>query len=100
MYGIPMTKETKSYGLSLVNSFLRETVQEEQTNCHKIRCIPLLKELINYNPDLNVDRISALICVLYQRAEMYRIEIVENKPTYNILQSDFFTKGLSWEGRK
>lgn len=95
-YGLPMTKEVKAYGLSLINSYLRETVQGEQTNCHKIRCIPLLKELILYNPDLNCDRIMALMCVLYQRAEMYRIEVVENKPTFNIMQSDFFKRGLVW----
>lgn len=55
-YGVHMPTEIKRFGEGLINQWLRDINNGEQKNVHRIRCIPLLKELILYNEDGNFDR--------------------------------------------
>lgn len=93
-YGIHMTTEIKRYGEGLVNTWLRETNNGELRNAHKIRCIPLLKELIMYNQDGNFDRVMALVCCMYLKEELRKYEIKEEQKAKSILDSDFFKQGF------
>lgn len=74
--GIHMSTPIKEYGESLILQWLVEP-NEETNNLNKIRSIPLLKELIAYNDDINADRVMALMCLLY-----YSQELVKYKPEY------------------
>lgn len=93
-YGIHMTEEIKRYGEGLVNTWLRSTNNGELRNVHKIRCIPLLKELSLYNNDGNFDRVMALICCMYLKEEMRKIEVKQEEKVKSILDSDFFKQGF------
>jgi hypothetical protein len=89
-----MPVEIKRYGEGLINIWLRRTYEGDVKVCHKIRCIPLIKELIMYNPDGNFDRVMALMLCLYQKEEIrkYEVQIVEKTKTF--LDSDFFQTGI------
>lgn len=70
--GIRATPQVNSLGRRLVNSFLLEQVEEDENgkvilNLHKVRSIPLLQELINWNISGNFDRVSAMgmLMILY-----------------------------------
>lgn len=92
--GMHMIIELKLYGEGLINQWLRDTNDGEQKNVHKLRCIPLLKELILYNTDGNFDRVMALMMCIYQLNEMRRMVIHEEEKVKTILESDFFKKGI------
>ena len=60
----------KRHGEELIKSWLIESYNDKADsavlNLHKIRCIPLLKELIAYNNEGNFDRVSCMILAMYQ----------------------------------
>jgi hypothetical protein len=93
-YGIHMSQEIKFYGEGLINQFLREKNDAEFNNTHKIRAIGLLKELILFNHDGNFDRVMALMCCMYLREEMRRVEVKQDERVKGILESDFFKNGM------
>jgi hypothetical protein len=93
-YGMHMTTEIKHYGEGLINQYLREKVQGELTNTHKIRAIALLKELILFNHDGNFDRAMALMCCVYLREELRRVDVKEETKVKTILDSDLFKRGI------
>ncbi len=93
-YGIHMPTEIKRYGEGLVNMWLRDTNESELKNVHKIRSIPLLKELILYNEDSNFDRVMALICCIYQLNEMRRYEVKLEEKVKTFKDDPFFTSGF------
>ena len=89
-----MTTELKHYGEGLINQFLREKVEGELTNTHKIRAIALLKELILFNHAGNFDRVMALMCCMYLREELRKVEIKKENNIKSILEGDFFKTGM------
>lgn len=91
-YGMHMSPELKSYGEDLINQWLRDINDGELKNVHKIRCIPLLKELIMYNPDGNFDRVMALMVCLYQLNEMRTHPADEQRNYVPMHQRGFFNK--------
>lgn len=93
-YGIHMSQEIKFYGEGLINQFLREKNDAEFSNTHKIRAIALLKELILFNHDGNFDRVMALMCCMYLREELRRVEVKQEERVKTILESDFFKNGM------
>jgi len=42
-------------------------------NLHDINCIPLLQELISYNPKGNFDRVMALMLCMFHAQENYKL---------------------------
>jgi len=93
-YGLPMPKEIKRFGEGLINTWLRSVYEREVKVVHKIRCIPLLKELILYSPDINADRVMALMCCIYLKEDMYRHQVKETERVKTILDSPMFQKGI------
>lgn len=95
--GMHMTQGLKEHGEDLLNQWLREPYEGDSDvmNLHKIRSIPLLKELIAYNDDGNFDRIIALMMVMYacQELKKYRIEET-NAIATGVLGSNFFNRTL------
>jgi len=93
-YGMHMPLEIKRYGEGLINSWLRRTYEGDVKVAHKIRCIPLLKELIMYNADGNFDRVMALMLALYQKEEIRKYEIKLEDKVKTFLENDFFKTGF------
>lgn len=93
--GMHMTPGLKEHGEDLINAWLREQYDTEPDvlNLHKIRSIPLLKELIAYNEEDNFDRAIALMLIMYasQQLRKHRLEDTEDA-TKGILESDFFNR--------
>lgn len=92
--GMHMTLPLKEHGEDLINAWLRETYDSDPDimNLHKIRCIPLLKELIAYNSEGNFDRAMALMMVMYAVQETRKHRVEEIKEDNDILNSAFFNK--------
>ena len=79
--GVTTTLPIKNFGFRLIRDWLLKPVikiyqneegQEEETtvsNLYNIRNRALLKELVLYNPTINVDRISALSMLMIYREE-------------------------------
>lgn len=80
--GMHMTQGLKEHGEDLINAWLRETHEADPDvlNLHKIRSIPLIKELIAYTSEEgNFDRVIALMMVLYACQEVRKHRIEETK---------------------
>lgn len=99
--GMHMVTQLKDYGEELINHWLRaESVEAGVSNLFQIRSIPLLKELISYDPDpkKNFDRVIALMMVLYYNAEKKKMKTDEAKENDNTLgqfyESKFFKTGF------
>jgi hypothetical protein len=94
-----MPQEIKRYGEGLINTWLRKTYEGDIKVAHKIRCIPLIKELILYNPDGNFDRVMALMLALYQKEEMRKYEIQVEEKVKTFLDHEFFQNGFTKKGQ-
>lgn len=68
------THPVQKHGRDLIKTYLVNVSPgtEEVLNVHRIRSIPLLKELMYWNPEGNFDRVSALSMLMLYRAEKYR----------------------------
>ena len=93
-YGMHMILELKKHGERLINFWLRDSYEGEIRNVHRIRCIPLLKELILFNYDNNFDRVMSFMMVMYLKEELHRHVIKEETRVKSLLDSDFFKKGM------
>lgn len=105
--GTPPTKEINSYGRTLIAEWLlspavgQDNLKEGEQpllQLHKIRSIPLLKELIYWNIDGNYDRVSALgmLMILWKDRERMLVEM-ESTQKFNANES-FFTKRFNKKG--
>lgn len=98
--GMHMTPALKEHGEDLINAWLREQYDTDSDvlNLHKIRSIPLLKELIAYNPEGNFDRVIAFMLCMYavQQLRKFRVEETTDKAE-GILASNFFNKKLRFK---
>lgn len=92
--GMHMSQGLKEHGEDLINAWLRESYDGDNDvlNLHKLRCIPLIKELIAYDDEGNYDRAIAFMMIMYavQQTKKHRIE--ETKQENDILNQDFFNK--------
>lgn len=93
--GMHMTPQLKEYGEELIKSWLLEPYEGEQVlNLHKLRCIPLIEELISYNSEGNFDRVIAFMMCLYQAQELRKQKLDGQTVVKDVLQSPFWTKKL------
>jgi len=93
-YGMHMPLEIKRYGEGLINIWLRRVYEGDVKVAHKIRCVPLLKELIMYNTEGNFDRVMALMLALYQKEELRKYDVKLEEKAKNFLEQDFFKTGF------
>ncbi len=72
--GTQTSQGITNWGLSLIKSWLAsDAYGGEGINIDRLMSPALIKELISYNPDINVDRIMALIMVMIYREDMIKI---------------------------
>ena len=91
--GMHMTKELGTFGEGLIKSWLIEPYDDRTPdilNLHKMRCIPLLKELIAYDGEKNTDRVSAMIMLMYYILQLRKHIVVQEKEDDGIEHSAFF----------
>lgn len=92
--GCHMSTGIKNHMIDTINNWLRDDATDGFQNMHFIRSEALLKELIAYTKDLNVDRVFALGMTLMLAADM-RNKIEEtNNPIRLNHQKDFFNKRI------
>ena len=112
--GVNATAPIKNYGYKLIRDWLLKPVQQVETtesgekietiipNLYRIKNMALLKELILWNPEINVDRIMALLQGMLYREEkmiLYQGDMrkAEHVPT-GIETDDYWSK--NYPGRK
>ena len=92
--GTPANKAINTWARKLLADWMMTKVEnEDMILLRKIRSIGLLKEAINWNPDGNFDRISAMGMVMIARAQMYKfIETAKNPETTSLLDDPFLSR--------
>jgi hypothetical protein len=96
-YGMHMNNALKRYGEELIKTWLlspHDDGESEILNVHKLRCLPLIQELVAYNPAGNYDRVMAFMMLMYYIQDTRKIEIDANKirNQQSIANSDFFNR--------
>lgn len=94
--GVSATTPIKNFGFTLIRDWLLKPVtavigEEETTvpNLHFLRNRALLKELILFNPDINVDRIMSLLQLMLYREEKMIIYQGDFKKNRDITPKDY-----------
>lgn len=106
--GVNATAPVKDYGFGLIRDWLLKPVTKTEVNLggeeveitvpnlFNIRCRALLKELILFNPNINVDRIMALLQVMLYRQEkmvLYQGDVRNAEgSTSGMEKDDYFEK--------
>lgn len=116
--GINATLPIKNYGFKLIRDWLLkpytiiekdnngEEVSTQIPNLYRIKNRALLKELILWNPDINVDRIMALVQgMLYREEKMILGNGVLNRSSYTTPKNEdendpFFTRNYDFKFRQ
>ena len=92
--GTYATEPVNKWGRELIKTWLLEpavsAISGDVMNLHKVRSIPLLKELIEWAPDVNCDRVSALGMLMILREDM--MKIVAESERDEPLIDEFFTR--------
>lgn len=78
VYGTHMVTQIKEQIEIYTRDWLKTELQPGILQLTKISSIPLLKELIAYNPDGNFDRVIAFMLVIMQDLDMHRILVEDN----------------------
>lgn len=95
--GVNATVPIKNFGFTLIRNWLLKpvtTIKEEDgntiectvPNLHFIKNRALIKELMLYNPDINVDRIMSLVQLMLYREE--KIILYQGDPTKSRVEHD------------
>jgi hypothetical protein len=92
IYGQHMQKNVKEELEVVLRDWLNMNVGEGKTQINMIFSKPLLKELIQYNPEGNFDRVIAFMLCIAQSMQMHRIIIREAKDRKI---DPFFTRKLN-----
>lgn len=103
-YGIHMQRGTgNSTGIKdQCELYLRQWLYEERNegegpkimNLHTIKSIPLLKELIAYDRELNCDRVVAFMLCILQSKEMHKIHLLDMQPQTLLDMESFWSKKM------
>jgi len=78
--GTTPSKPLNAYARGLGAQYLLETTSNpdkpEEINVHKLRCLPLIKEMILWNSEGNFDRVSAfgMLMLLYYEKKKYMVD--------------------------
>lgn len=88
--GIHMPKQIKDFLEGKTRDWMLEEVSDGKLNLHMIYSIPLLRELIAYDGEINTDRVIAFFLCIAQNIEMQNVH-VRKKEDY-IKDNDFFAR--------
>lgn len=97
-YGIHMSEGIKDQ----CEIYLRQWLYTERNdgndnfimNVNTVKSIPALKELINYDREINTDRVVAMMLCILQSKELHRIHLQETQPNTILDIDPFFRKQL------
>lgn len=98
-YGIHMTKEIKKQCEIYTRDWLLEERSDGEDdkkilNLHKIFSIPLLQELILYNPEHgNFDRVIAFMLCILHKEDNY--DVIVSKDTPSVFNDKFWSKKIN-----
>lgn len=104
--GTTANKQVNAYGLRLILDWLLEPAYGESEdseikNMHKIRSLGLLKELINFNPNGNFDRVSAMIMLMIIREERQKYAFRKQAEKVRVIEEDeFFSRKYKTNNKK
>lgn len=89
--GTPATVAINKWARELIKQWLITPTPDDEDfmNLQKIRCMPLIKELIYWNKDGNFDRVSALGMVLILKQERVQ-HVVETEKKIKSIATDSF----------
>jgi hypothetical protein len=93
--GIHMSTPIIDWSIGRVNEWLREEFSPGHMNLEKIFSVPLLQELIAYNPKGNFDRVRAFQCVMLLREQMHNRIVKDNKAedrAQTLFEAPFFVQ--------
>jgi hypothetical protein len=107
LYGLQRSvawMEEKAYGKDTYDD-QGNLIESELTNLDEIRSIPLLQEIIGWNPDDNFDDISALGMLMIYREDRLRLKgKLRQKEIKTLAEDDFFNRHVgghkSYSNRK
>jgi hypothetical protein len=63
-------------------------------NLHTIKSIPLLKELVAYDREVNTDRVVAFMLCILQSKELHKLHLDSSTPQTLLELDPFFTQTL------
>ncbi len=99
-YGVHVSRGTSGNSgiLDTMELYLREWLYTERyeengdvtLNLHTIKSIPLLKELILYDGELNTDRVSSFMLAILQTKELHKIHVQSMTSNNNTWSQDPF----------
>lgn len=98
--GMHMNESLKVHGETLIKNWLEEEYSPGKLQLTKIRSIPLIKELIQYNrKEGNYDRVMSFMCTMYAIQERLKLSVQEVTKVVEIYEQDFFNKPLFTKNR-
>lgn len=97
-YGIHMSEPIKDQ----CEIYLKQWLYEERDdingnkilNLHTIKSIPLLKELIAYDREMNTDRVIAFMLCILQSKELHKLHLDSSTPKTIVDMDPFFSRKL------
>lgn len=99
--GTHASTPVNAHGLRLILDWLiapayGEEVDSEITNLHTIQCEGILRELMNFNPGGNYDRVSALIMLMIIREERLKYVVRrQEQKIKSLLEDNFFDRNYN-----
>jgi len=92
--GTPGTLQINKWARELIKSWLLTPTPSDPNllNLHKIRSIPLLKELMYWNKDGNFDRVSALGMLMVLKQERAKIIVDKEKKVKTLSEDKFWDR--------
>lgn len=93
--GLYATEEVNKFGRELIKVWLESPAYGEEqgngiTNCHKIRSLPLLHELLYWDGERNTDRVSSLGLLMIYDMDLRKITADYGKKIRTFANSAFF----------
>ena len=97
-YGIHMSEPIKDQCEIYVRDWLYKERQGPEgipiMNLHTLKSIPLLKELIAYDREINTDRVIAFMLCILQSQELHKLHLSELEPKTMLDMEPFWTKNF------
>lgn len=101
--GTYVNDEINKYGRELIKKWSESPAYGEDPNTgikniHKIKSLPLLYEMLYWEPDRNADRISALGLLMILKLERFKIVVDMEKKVRTLADDPLFTKLYTGRG--
>lgn len=95
--GVFMSKALINHGIDLAVQWLEDERKGEgedtaRLNLHTIRSVGLLRELINYNGEINTDRVSSLLVLMIYRESLVKYREAAKAKVKTKAQDKFFNR--------